>query len=165
MKRYILTIILSLFCTYLFSIEFDNLRVHLGSLGRQRDIQSNSTETFDLSINNRGDAALHNLEISLTYTDDLIIVLSGQKVSALEPGETVRLTMEIINNHRYFFDRPALVIVTIANEDYASDFRFGFTIRAIENFWLGVILTLAALMIFLFIIVYIKADKGEKNAG
>jgi len=162
MKRYILTVILLLFCTYLFSIEFENVRVHLG---HPRNIQSNSVETFALSISNRGNAALHNLELSVIYDDDLIIVLSQQKIDTLEPGETVRLTMEISNNHSHFFDRNSLIIFSIANEDHESNFRFGFTIRAIENFWIWIILALASIVVVLFIIVYIKADKGEKNAG
>jgi len=162
MKRYILAIILSLFCTYIFSIEFENIRVHVS---HPRDIQSNSVETFTLSINNRGDAALYNLELSVIYNDDLIIILSQPKIDTLGPRETARITMEISNNNSHFFDRNTLVIVNIANEEYESNFHFGFTIRAIENFWGLVILALAAIMIFLFIIVYIKASKGEKNAG
>jgi len=162
MKRYIFAIILSLCCTYIFSIEFENLRVHMG---HPRDIKSNGAETFTLSISNRGDAALYNLELSVIYNDDLIIVLSQPKIAVLESGETIRVNMEIINNRSYFFDRNTLVILNITNEDYESNFRFMFTIRHIENFWFWVILSLAAIMIFLFIIVYIKANKGEKNAG
>jgi len=162
MKRYIAAVILSLCCASLFSVEFENVRV---LLGHPRDIQSNSTETFTLSINNRGDTALFNLELSVTYNDNLLIVLDQPKIAALEPGETVRITMEIVNNHSRFFDRNSLVIVTMANEDHESNFRFTFTIRAVENFWFFVILALAAIMAVLFIIVYIKADKGEKNAG
>ena len=162
MKRYILTIILSLFCTYIFAIEFENIRVHLS---HPRYIQSNDVETFVLSISNRGDTALHNLELSVRYNDNLLIVLGQQKIDALEPAETVRIPMEIINNHSHFFDTNTLVTLTIANEDYASNFRFSFTIRAIENFWGLVILSLASIMVVLFIIIYIKADKGEKNVG
>jgi len=162
MKRYILAIILTLCCASLFSIEFENVRV---LLGHPRDIQSNSAETFTLSISNRGAAALHNLELSVIYNDDLLIVLGQPRIDTLEPGETVRMTMEIVNNHSRFFDRNSLVIVTMVNEDHESNFRFTFTIRAIENFWFFVILSVAATMAVLFIIVYIKADKGEKNAG
>jgi len=162
MKRYILAIILSLCCASLFPIEFENLRVHLG---HPRDIPSNGAGTFAPSISNRGDAALHNLKLSVKYNDDLLIILGRQKIYTLEPGETVRVTMEISNNHSHFFNRNTLVTLNIINEDYESNFRFGFTIRPVENFWFFVILSLAALMVFLFIIVYIKANKGEKNAG
>ena len=161
MKKYILSIILLLFCTYIFSMEFENIRVHLS---HPRYMQSNSIETFTLSINNRGDAALHSLELSVTCNDDLLVVLSRQKIDFLEPGETVRITVEISNSHSHFFDRNNLVAFNITNEDYAGNFSFRITIRAIENFWFLVILSLAALMIVLFIIVYIKTNKGEKNA-
>jgi len=164
MRRPILTVILLLFCTYMFSMEteFENLRVHMGT---PRDIPSNGTGTFELRINNRGDAALHNLELSAMYDDDLLVVLGQPKINTLEPGETVRVTMEITSNRSHFFDRHTFVTLTIADEDHAGNFRFRFTINPVENFWFFAVLALASAMIVLFIIVYIKADKGEKNAG
>jgi len=162
MKRYILTVILSLCCASLFPAEFENLRVHLG---HPREIPSNGTGAFDLRISNRGNAALHNLELAANRNDDVLVVFSQPKINTLEPGETVRVTMEISNNHSYFFDRTTLVTLTVANEDHVSTFRFMFTIRSVENFWFFVIVSFAALMIVLFIIIYIKANRGEKNAG
>ena len=162
MKRYILTIALLLCCTALFPVEFENLRVHLGT---PRDIPSNGTGTFELRISNRGDAPLHHLELTARYNDDVLVVLGQSQINALEPGETVRVGMEITSNRNHFFDRNTFVTLTVANEDRAGTFRFRFTIRPVENFWGLAILSLAALMIVLFIIIYIKANRGEKNAG
>ena len=162
MKRYILVIILSLCCASLFSIEFADLRVHLGM---PRDIPSNGTGRFELRISNRGDTALHNLELAARHDDDLLVVFRQPKINTLEPGETVRVIMEISSNHSHFFDRNTFVALTVANESYESNFHFRFTIRSVENFWSLVILSLAAVVMFLFIIVYIKTNKGEKNAG
>ena len=162
MKRYGLAIILSLCCSFLFSMEFENIRVHLCF---PRTIPSNNIQTLILSISNRGDVAIHNLELSVTHSDDLTIVLNRSGIDTLEYGRTVRVTMEVSSNRTHFFDKNTLVMVNIANEDYESNFRYTFTITAIENFWLLIILSLAIIIIVLFIVVYIKANKGEKNAG
>jgi uncharacterized membrane protein len=162
LKKNILAIILLLFCTYIYSIEFQNVGVNLSS---PRNIGSNSVETFVLSISNRGNATLYNLELSVIYNDDLIIALAQTRVYSLEPRETVRIDMEIINNSRYFFDKETFVILRMLNEEYESNFRFRFVIRSIENFWFFAILSLASVIICLFIIIYIKVNKGDRNAG
>ena len=162
MKRCLLVIIVSFCCVSLFPTEFENLRVHLG---QTRDVPSNGAATFTLRINNRGSAALHQLELSVRYNDDLQVVLGRYIIDTLEPGETIGVTMEIANNRSHFFDRNTPITLIIANEDHENTFSFRFTIRPVEHFWLWAIVSLAAVMTVLFIIVYIKANKGEKNAG
>jgi uncharacterized membrane protein len=162
MKKMGLMIVLLLFCTNIYSSEFSNLNVNLSS---PRNIRSNGIETFELRLNNRGDTALYNINFTIIYNDDLEISLSKMQINTLEPRENIILYMEIINNNRYIFDKETLISVRISNEEHENNYRYRFTIKPIENFWLFVILSLTLTIVFIFITIYIKINKGEKNAG
>ncbi|MCL2381030.1 MAG: hypothetical protein FWC64_05485 [Treponema sp.] len=165
LKRSILTIILLSFCAYVYATEFPSVFVNISP----RIIRSNSVETFELTISNRRSfgnreiPTLYNLELSVEHNDDLIVTLSQTRIDFLEPGDNFRINMEITNNHKFFFDEVTFITVNVSNEDYESSFPLRFTIRQVENFWFFVILT--SMVIGLFVIIYIKANKREKNAG
>jgi len=167
MKNNILKIILLLVCTYIHSMEFAGVSTNI----TPQNIGSNSAEIFELAITRRRFAgaaerpAFYNLELSVAHDDRLRITLDQTRIDSLEPGDNIRINMEIINNYSFFFNESTIITINMSNEDYQRSFQHRFTIRAVENFWLFVILILTLMLICVFIIIYVKTNKEEKNAG
>jgi ATP-dependent Zn protease len=162
LKKSLLIVIFLLIYTHIHSVDFTSLSV---GLSNPRNIRSNNIENFVINVWNRGDTVINNLELSVTHNEYLISVLDQTRIDTLEPRETVRINVEISNNLNYFFDKNTYLSVKIFNEEHESNYSFRLTIKPIENLWFFIILSLMSIIIFLFIIVYIKLNKGEKNVG
>jgi uncharacterized membrane protein len=166
--KYALTIIFFLFCTYVYSIETPNnietpsIRVHFTY---PRTINSNGKKSFIIDIYNDGDIALYNLKLSTSNKDNLEITLDKTKIEKIEPKETIQLNMEIINSDKYYFSKDTIITLKISNDEFSKDAWDKFTIKPIDNFWRFIIISVALLLSILFIVIFIKTNKGEENAG
>jgi len=160
--KYALAIIFSLFCTYAYSIETPNIELNISS---PRNIKSNGRESFDLSIYNRENTALYNLDLSAFNNNNLEIILDKIKIEKIEPKETIKINMEIINNNKYYFNEKILITLKISNDEFSKDNRYSFIIKPVDNFWRFIIISVALLLSVFFILIFIKTSKGEENAG
>jgi uncharacterized membrane protein len=159
--KYALTIIFSLFCTYAFSIETPDIKV---SYSYPRNIKSNGKESFILSIYNNEDTALYDLELSTFNDNNLEITLDKLKIGKIEPKETIKINMEIINSNKYYFSKKVFITVKISNEEFSKDDQYSFTIKPVDNFWRLIIISVALLSSVSFTVIFIKTNKGEENA-
>ena len=162
MMKYMLTLILLLFCTYIFAAEAADIRVNLSS---PREIKSNEKKAFELSIYNVGNIVLHNLELSVFNDDGLEIILNETRIDSIESKETIIIYMEIINNNTYYFSKETSIALKISNDEFTKDFGYKLTIKPIENFWFFTILAVASIVTILFIIIFITLNRGEENVG
>ena len=160
MKRRILTIILSLFCTYIYAEEIPNINV---SLGYSRNIKSNGKEFIDFGIKNYENIVFYNLELSVLNDDNLEIILDKKRIAELWPDETITINMEIINNCKYYFSKDTFITFKISNDEFTKEIRYKFTIKPVEKFWFLIILSIALIITILFILIFIKISKGEEN--
>jgi uncharacterized membrane protein len=157
-----LTPILLLFCTYISVAETADIRVRLIS---SQEIKPNEKKTLVLSIHNDENMALHDLELSVLNDDDLEITLNKTRIYSIEPKETVMIDMEVTTTNTYYFDKDTFIALKISNDEFAKDFRYKLTIKPVENFWLFMILSIALIITILFVIIFIKLNRGEENAG
>ena len=162
MKKYAVIVVLSLLCTYIYAEEIPNINVSLSYL---RNIKSNGKEYIDSSIKNNENIAFYNLELSVLNDDNLEIILDKKRIAKLEPNETITVNMEIINNYKYYFSKDTFITFKISNDEFTKDIRYKFTIKPVKNFWFFVIMSVALITTILFIIIFIKINKGEENAG
>ena len=162
MVKKIFFLILFFSSVQVFSVEFVNLSV---TLGYPRQIRSNGTGTLDITLNNRGSAAFHNLELSVLFDDDLEISLNQSRISVLEPGETIRINLDIASNNRHIFNNEANFTFKVQNEENESNFRYRLTLLPIENFWTITVIFFALFIVIIFALIYVKVNKEELNAG
>jgi uncharacterized membrane protein len=160
--KYMLMLILLLFCTYAFAAETTDIKV---SLDYPREIKSNEKKLFELNVYNGENIVLHDLELSVLDHDDLEITLNKTRIDSIEPKETVIIYMEIITNNTYYFDKDTTIALKISNNEFTKDFGYKLTIKPVENFWFFIILAIALMLTILFIIIFIKLNRGEENAG
>jgi uncharacterized membrane protein len=160
MRKHIFTIILSLFCTYIYAEEIPNINVQLIY---PRNIKSNGNEFFDLSIKNYENIVFYNLELSVLNDDSLEIILDKKRIAKLEPNETITINMEIINTYKYYFSKDAFITFKISNDEFTKEIRYQFTIKPVEKFWFLIILSIALITAILFVLIFIKINKGEEN--
>jgi uncharacterized membrane protein len=162
MRKRVLAIILTLFCSYIYAAERENIVVDLGF---PRDIESGEKGLFSLRIKNFESVTLHDLELSVSSDDILEITLDKIKIDSITPNETITVNMEIINNQRYYFSKDTFVTLKISNNEFTKDTRFRFTLKPVKNFWFSIIMSIALIAAVLFIVIFIKINKGEENAG
>jgi len=154
-------VVLLLFCSIIYATEA-NIRL-IGHF--QRDIKSNDKTTFSIYFENNGNDTLYNLELSALNDDNLNIIFDMVKINRIEPKEQLQINVEINNKKKYYFDKETFITYRISNNEYSNTFRHRYTIKPVENFWFFTILSIALSLTILFIIIYIKLDKGEKNVG
>jgi hypothetical protein len=159
--KYVLTIIFLLSCSYAYSTEKPNIEFNLSF---PRNIKSNGREMFDLGIYNKEDTTLYNLDLSAFNDNNLEIILDKIKIEKIEPKETIKINMEIINNNKYYFSKKASITLKISNAEFSKDYRCGFTIKPVDNFWRFIIISVALLLSVSFTVIFIKINKGEENA-
>ena len=162
MVKKIFFLILFFSSVQVFSAEFENLSVNLGY---PRQIRSNESGTVEITFNNRGSIAFHNLQLSVFFDDDLDIKLNESWISVLEGGEIQRINLEITSKNRHIFNNEAQFSLRVQNDEYESNFRYRLVLLPMENFWTITVIFFALFIIFIFVIIYIKVNKGELNAG
>jgi len=161
--KYALAIIFSLFCTYAYSTEdIPYIKVNFSY---PRNISSNGKTSFIININNKEDKALYDLELSTSTKEDLEITLDIIKIERIEPNEVIQVTMEIVNNNKYYFSKDVIITLNISNDEFSKDAWDSFTIKPVDNFWRLIIISVALLLSVFFILIFIKTNKGEENAG
>ena len=161
MKRYFLILVLLFFCFNIYATE-----VSIRLIGHfQRDIKSNEKTLFSINFENNGNETLHDLELTALNDDNLEIIFDKVRINKIYPKESLQINVEINNNKKYFFDKETFITYKISNNDYSNDFRYKYTIKPVKNFWFLTILSIALSLTVLFIILFIKLDKGESNAG
>ena len=164
--KYALAIIFLLFCTYVYSAETSNETPNIKvNFTYPRNINSNGTKSFIISIHNREDTALYNLKLSASNKDNLEITLDKTKIEKIEPDETIQVNMEILNSNKYYFKKDAVITLNISNDEFSKDAWDSFTIKPVDNFWRFIIISVALLLSVSFIVIFIKTSKGEENAG
>ena len=163
MKKITILILLLLPCMSLFSNQFPELSVYFP--GNPRNIHSNVRNVFAISFSNsRTGITYENIVLSVEYEGHLEISLDRSRIDIINPGESLTVYMEVINDRNYFFDEPTYISVRISNEDNERIISNRFTIKTMENFWLYVISSFSVVLILIFIVLYIKLNKGEENA-
>jgi uncharacterized membrane protein len=162
MKKYALIVILTLLCTYIYAEEITQIRLYLNS---PREIRSNEKKTGELEISNEGNIVLHDLELTVLSGDILEVNLDRTRIDTIKPNERIFINMEIINNHRYYFSKDAFITLKISNDEITKENRYKFTIEPVKNFWFSIIMLIALITIISFIVIFIKINKGEENAG
>jgi uncharacterized membrane protein len=154
-------VVLLLFCSTIYATEA-NIRL-IGHF--QRDIKSNDKTAFSIYFENNGNDTLYNLELTALNDDNLDIMFDMVRINRIEPKEQLQINVEINNDKKYYFDTDTFITYKISNNEYSNVFRYRYTIKPVENFWFFTILSISLLLIILFIVLFIKLDKGEKNVG
>jgi len=162
MKKIVLAVAFLLLFMSMHAAESANLRIYLNY---PRNITSNGKTNFSFDIRNEEDKALNNLEISMSSENGLEVSLDRSIIGAIRPGETVTVNVEIVNNRKYYFSEETFVTLIVSNDEYFNSNRYRFTIKPVENFWVILIASIASLLTVLFIVLFIRLNKGEENAG
>jgi uncharacterized membrane protein len=162
MKKYALMVMLSLLCTYIYAEETAKIRIYLTS---PREIRANEKESRRFDISNDGNIILHNLALTVLSDDILEVKLDKTRIDTIKPNETISVNMEIMSNHRYYFSKEAFFTLKISNDEITKESNFTFTIKPVKNFWFCIIMSITLITIILFIVIFIKINKGEENAG
>jgi len=163
MKKYILVIILLLFCSVVYAEKKAKIMVYDGY---PTNIKSSGKTIRTIDIANNEKEALYDLEVSLLNDDNLEITLDGVKIvkiDKIEPNEQFRIKLEINNERKYYFDKEIWITYKISNDEYYNEFRRFYTIKPVENFWFFTILSIGLVLVVIFIIIFIKLNKGENN--
>jgi hypothetical protein len=146
--------------TYIKAVEIPNISVRISS---PRNIKSNGNTFIDIIIRNNEKIPLQNLELFILNYDDLEIIMMNNIINRLNPNQSIVLSMEIINNKKYYFDKETFITIKISNNEYMFENRLKLTIKAIDKFWLFVILLVTTILIISFILIFNKINKGEEN--
>ena len=164
MRKRVLTVILALFCAYTYAAEMADMSVSV-DLSFPREIKSGEKGLFSFRIKNYENIALHDVELSVSSDDILEITLDKTKIDSIKPNETITVNMDIINNYRYYFSKVTFVTLKISSNEFAKDIRYQFTIQPVKNFWFFMIISIASIITVLFVVIFVKINKGEENAG
>jgi uncharacterized membrane protein len=121
--------------------------------------------SFIIDIYNDGDIALYDLVLSTSNKDNLEITLDKTRIKKIEPKETIQVNMEITNSDKYYFSKDAIITLNISNDEFSKHAWDTFTIKPVDNFWRFIIISVALLLSILFIVIFIKINRGEENAG
>jgi len=162
MKRYFLIIIFIFSCSIIFATERANIRLSEHS---QRNIKSNGITLYSILIVNEGNNVLYDLELSAINDDNLEIKFEKIKIFKLDPKESIRINVEINSKIKHYFDKDTFITYKISNNYYSNEFCYKYTIKPFEKFWFFTIISISLVLIILFVLMFIKLDKGEKNVG
>jgi uncharacterized membrane protein len=168
-NKHILAVVLSLLRAYIYAGDGASvdrvLRINF-EVSQPRELRSNGKENFELWVFNDGNAPLHNVRISASSDVELEINLDMSEIGILEAGETYRINMEIVSRNMRYFNERAFIIFRISTDELATrTAQLSFTIRPVERFWFFVIISLTSALTLLFILIFVKLNKGEKNVG
>jgi uncharacterized membrane protein len=164
MKKSALILVFSLLCTYLYADKELNTEPNIDiQLVSSKNIISNEREFHNFFVTNRDRSAFYDLELTVTNDANLEIILDKNKIAKLEPNDKIKVDMEIINNYKYYFDKDIFITIKISNDEYTKSDRRRFTIKPVENFWFFTILSIALIIIVLFVLIFIKINQGEEN--
>jgi len=161
MKKYALIVVLSLLCTYIYAEETAKIRVYLDS---PREIRANGKEPRKLDISNEGNIVLYDLALTVLSDDIFEVTLDKTRIDSIKPNETITVNMEIANNQKSYFSKEAFFTIKVSNNEITKESNFRFTIKPVENFWFSIIISTTLITIILFILIFIKINKGEENA-
>ena len=162
MKKYFLLFILALLCSYIYAEEKVNIRMNMIS---PQKFKSNGKTLYTMNIENNENIVFYDLELTAFNDDNLEIIFDRAKINKIEPKENIRINMEIINNKKYYFNKDNYITYKISNDEYFNDYSCKYTIKPEENFWFFIIMSFALILTVCFIIIFIKINKGEENAG
>ncbi|MCL2801536.1 MAG: hypothetical protein FWD28_07260 [Treponema sp.] len=161
MKKYILIIVIFLSCSIIYATEA-NIRI---TGHHQRNIISSGKTTVFIFVENNGNNVLYNLELSALNDDNMEITFESNIINKIEPKESIIINVDINNKNKYIFDKDTFITYKISNNVYSNEFRHKYTIKPVENFWFFTILSIALLLTILFVLLFVKLDKGEKDVG
>lgn len=159
MRVFVLSVFFTLVCTYIYPINIS------AYLNWPRNVRSSGSDFFELTITNNENIALYNLELFVSNDENLEVILDKQNIIKLDPKEAVKINMEIVNKNKYYFSKETFVRLKISNDEYSTSIGYKLIIKPVENFWLFFILSVSLLLTLVFVIIYIKINKGEKDVG
>jgi hypothetical protein len=160
MKKCLLTIIFLLICVGLYATETASIKL---SWNYPRELKSNGKTLTNIEIKNTGDIALYDLELSFINDDGLEIISEITKIGKIDAKKTIILNLEIINNHKYYFNKETFIDVKIANNELSEKASYLFTIKPVDNFWFFIILSISLILTVFFVFIFIKINKGDEN--
>ena len=157
MKKYAF-ICLLLLCSYIGANEDPRLNVRMSY---PRSMRSNETKSFQVTIQNAHEEALHDLEFSVLDMEDLEINLDRIRISTLERNETLVVNMEVKNNLSAFFDRDDVIVFRVSGESFTRDTNLAITIEPVEYFWFFVIFSSMTVFAAILILIFIRINREE----
>ena len=162
MKKYFLIIILLFSCSIIFAAE----KANIGIITYYPYIIYSNTETsFYIYIVNNEDKTLYDLELSAFCDDNAEVTFDRARIAKIEPKENIRINVNITSKNKYYFDKDTFITYKISNNEFFYENRIKYTIKPVENFWVFIILSVVLLLIVVFVLIFFKLNKGEKDAG
>jgi uncharacterized membrane protein len=145
----------------MYAAEIDSIRAYLPY---PRNIKSNGKELLELEIKNDGSMTFYGLELLFSNDDGLEIMADKMIIDKIDPREAVIINIEIINNYKYYFSKDTFIRLKMSNDESSKNIGFNYTIKPVENFWVFIIMALALILTVLFILIFVKSNRGEENA-